>query len=71
MDNNGKTKMGAPVRPPEGDNPLATLRRLRGWSQKEAAEALGVSQPMLSMYERGVQDIPKPVRLLIDILLGR
>ena len=65
---NGKVKMGAPVRLPEGDNPLARLRRERDWSQQEAADALGVSRSMLSRYERGVLDIPKPVRLLIDIL---
>lgn len=35
---------------------LSLLRREKGVSQKEAAEALGVSQALLSHYERGLRE---------------
>ncbi|NLX78504.1 MAG: helix-turn-helix transcriptional regulator [Clostridiales bacterium] len=35
---------------------LTSLRRERGVSQKEVAEALGVSQALLSHYEKGIRE---------------
>ncbi len=35
---------------------LSELRHARGLSQREAAEALHISQPLLSHYEKGVRE---------------
>ena len=35
---------------------LSELRRQRGLSQKETADALGVSQALLSHYEKGIRE---------------
>lgn len=35
---------------------ISTLRRERNISQKEAAEALGISQALLSHYEKGIRE---------------
>ena len=35
---------------------LSSLRRERGVSQKQAAEALGISQALLSHYEKGIRE---------------
>ena len=35
---------------------LSLLRRERGLSQKQVAEALGVSQALLSHYEKGIRE---------------
>ena len=35
---------------------LAELRKEQGWSQKETASRLGVSQALLSHYERGIRE---------------
>ena len=72
MDNNGKTKMGAPVRPPvkkEIENVIAKLRRRTGWSQEKLGEKLGKYKSAISEYERGVRDIPKTVALLAQSIL--
>ncbi len=37
-------------------NKLSELRRTKGVSQKEAASALGVSQALLSHYEKGIRE---------------
>ena len=37
-------------------NKLSELRRAKGVSQKEAANALGVSQALLSHYEKGIRE---------------
>lgn len=37
-------------------NKLSELRRAKGVSQKEAAQALGVSQALLSHYEKGIRE---------------
>jgi transcriptional regulator with XRE-family HTH domain len=34
---------------------VSFLRKLRGWSQKELAEAAGLHQSLISLYERGVE----------------
>ena len=34
---------------------VSFLRKLRGWSQKELAEAAGVHQSLISLYERGLE----------------
>lgn len=34
---------------------VSFLRKLRGWSQKELAEATGVHQSLISLYERGLE----------------
>jgi transcriptional regulator with XRE-family HTH domain len=41
-----------------GDD-LQTGRRHKGWSQQEAAPRLGVSQPYLSLLERGARPVPE------------
>ena len=69
MDNNGKTKMGRPICLPSGDNPVAVFRKARGLSQLQAAQILGISRAAISRYERGDLDIPKPVLLMIELLL--
>lgn len=35
---------------------IATLRKSKGWSQKETAAKLGVSQALLSHYEKGIRE---------------
>lgn len=48
---------------------LAEARRARRWSQRRAAEELGVSQPYLSMLERGVRPLtPDLVRRATRVL---
>ena len=37
---------------------ITLLRKERGLSQKSAAEQLGVSQALLSHYEKGIREIP-------------
>jgi transcriptional regulator with XRE-family HTH domain len=34
---------------------VSFLRKLRGWSQKELAEAAGLHQSLISLYERGLE----------------
>ena len=48
-----EAKMGAPVRPPDGDNIVAQFRRKWGLSQEQAAEKLGITRTAVSMYEQG------------------
>jgi len=58
---------------------LAALRKERGITQKEFAERLGVSQPMVSDYERGelrlhgelILQITQILDVSADELLGR
>lgn len=40
---------------------LELARRRRGWSQKEAARRLGLSQPYLSMLESGKRSLTRPM----------
>ena len=57
---------------------LSQLRKERGSSQKKAAADLGISQALLSHYEKGIRDIPIDyvIRLArfydcsVDYLLG-
>lgn len=42
-------------------NRVAELRQERGLSQRRLAALLGISQPLLSMYEAGDRDIPPDV----------
>ena len=35
---------------------ISELRRQNGWSQKETALKLGVSQALLSHYEKGIRE---------------
>jgi len=35
---------------------ITLLREERGLSQKKAADALGISQPLLSHYEKGIRE---------------
>lgn len=57
---------------------LRRLRRLRGWRQREAGEALGMTRAAYANYENGLRS-PKPEVLLrlaklyqvsVDALLG-
>ena len=41
------------------------LRKMRGWSQKELAEAAGMHQSLISLYERGVE---RPTRATLERL---
>lgn len=34
---------------------VSFLRKIRGWSQKELAEAAGLHQSLISLYERGLE----------------
>lgn len=40
---------------------LKLARQRRGWSQEEAARRLGLSQPYLSMLERGKRSLTRPM----------
>ncbi|HKV09074.1 MAG TPA: helix-turn-helix transcriptional regulator [Thermoanaerobaculia bacterium] len=44
---------------------VSFLRKLRGWSQKELAEAAGMHQSLISLYERGVE---RPTRGTLERL---
>lgn len=35
---------------------IASLRKAKGWSQKETAKKLGISQALLSHYEKGIRE---------------
>ena len=58
---------------------ITLLRKERGLSQKSAAEQLGVSQALLSHYEKGIREIPTWAVIALadyyqtstDYLLGR
>lgn len=41
------------------------LRKMRGWSQRELAEAAGMHQSLISLYERGVE---RPTRGTLERL---
>ena len=61
-------RMGAPVRLPEGNNPMAAFRKKLNISQQEAAEMLGLTRGTISKYERGDLEIPKAILLLLSHL---
>ncbi len=63
-------RMGRPLSPPQGENSVARLRRIKGWNQKQTAEALGVGQSRISEYETGKANIPAPIQKLAALLLG-
>lgn len=64
----GKKRMGAPIRTPQGDNPVAAFRKRLGISQAEAAEMLGIERGTVGKYERGALKIPKAIQLLVAML---
>ena len=47
---------------------LVEWRSLRGWSQSEAADLLGITRDRLSKYERGTRDLPPYVMVKLDLL---
>jgi DNA-binding XRE family transcriptional regulator len=47
---------------------LRTWRKWMGWSQRVAAEAIGVSRASLQLYEKGDLPVPKPVELACEAL---
>lgn len=57
---------------------LALLRKAKGMTQKDLAEKIGISQRMLSYYEKQSQHIPagvlptiaKALKITVDELLG-
>ncbi len=40
-------------------NELKRGRKNKGWTQEQAAEKLGVSQPYLALMERGARRVPR------------
>ena len=58
---------------------IKLLRKERGITQKQAAEDLGVSQALLSHYEKGIREIPVWALIVLaefyhtstDYILGR
>lgn len=47
-------------------------RMLKGWTQIQAATALGISRRSVQLYEEGSQPIPRPIELACMCLaLGR
>lgn len=62
-------KMGRPVEVPGGDNDLARLRRERGWSQTQAAEAIGLTRPQVSKIERGIHPLTGAAKKMVKTLL--
>jgi transcriptional regulator with XRE-family HTH domain len=46
--------------PPAFSVVLTFLRAERGWTQKELADAVGISDKVLSFYERGRTHLPRP-----------
>jgi transcriptional regulator with XRE-family HTH domain len=63
-------RMGRPLPTPRGDAVVARLRGAKGWSRKQAADALGRGVPRISACETGKADIPAPVRKLAAMPLG-
>lgn len=64
-------RMGRPISLPDTDNPLARLRRLRGWSQIQAASEIGFTgKGSVSRIERGLQPLIGPARKKVFELLG-
>ena len=57
---------------------LTHLRKEAGLSQKKAADALGISQALLSHYEKGIRELPLSYAIIlaryysvsIDYLVG-
>lgn len=47
---------------PNRGNWLTSFRTKRGWTQSRVAEILDVSQPMVSMVERGTRKLPQDWR---------
>lgn len=47
---------------------LVEWRTLRGWSQGETSELLGITRDRLSKYERGTRDLPPYVMVKLDLL---
>lgn len=62
-------RTGRPRTTPDANNPVASLRRSRGWSQAETASMLGISRQSVSDYETGTRQAPGPVRLLCQMLM--
>jgi|GEM_PF-5538719 len=63
-------RTGRPIAQPDADNVVATLRRVRGWSQAQTAEALGVSRSTVSELERGIYAPKGPVLRLCQLLMA-
>lgn len=61
-------RMGAPLKLPSGDNPVAKFRHDLGLSQSATGKALGISSSAVAMYERGDRKIPKTILILIALL---
>ncbi|MCR5041627.1 MAG: helix-turn-helix transcriptional regulator [Clostridia bacterium] len=49
---------------------LVSLRKAAGLSQKDAAEALGISQALLSHYERGIRECKLPFLIRLTEFFG-
>ena len=52
------------------EHELAVFRRARGWTQREMAEALGVSRRTVQAIELGQMDLPEKRRLKLASLEG-
>lgn len=57
--------------PPRVAVDLATLRRLRGMSQVQLAEAMGIDQSRVSRIERGDEPALSSIRRYVEGLGGR
>lgn len=51
-------------------NRIRAFRKLKGYTQQEFAEKLGISVTLLGMVERGVKDPPERLLEQIGQLLG-
>ncbi len=56
--------------PPPFGLTLMILRRAKGWSQKELAEASGLSSGMISEYEQGVTELTRERLEMLAAVLG-
>ncbi|HEY5885131.1 MAG TPA: helix-turn-helix transcriptional regulator, partial [Pyrinomonadaceae bacterium] len=49
---------------------LQAGREQKGWTQKQAARKLGVSQPYLSLLEKGIRRVPEKLARKATTLYG-
>ena len=52
-----------------GEN-IKEMRQRKDWTQREFAERIGISQPMLAQIERGTKTVTLPIGKLIAEVFG-
>lgn len=49
---------------------IERVRRVKGWSQAQLGDFLGIDQSTVSRIETGASEPSGPVRRLLDMLIG-